>query len=294
MAYAEFPERTITNLRKAGPGSMVDRLDQLFEKMAPEYLGVKLVTLYRKGCSGCNAQAYVQKKPADGYHIFLDTTTTALVLAMGKVPFDENDWNFIIRLQVDPEGLAIRADAPWKDLKEMMAWAKANPGKLRICGAHAQGMDPFTVRLLAKAAGVEVTYLPLEGASEMIAHLLGRHVDAAILNPGEAEEYVEARKFKMVGIGHHKRLDQFPDWPTFKEQGFDVVSHMWRGVFVKAGTPKDIIKKLADAFNAMRQDKRFIEFNESSGQIHGYMGGPDKTDAWFKNQIKSLREAFKK
>jgi len=293
-AYAEYPDRPIINLRKAGPGSMVDRLDQLISKMAPEYLGVDMPVLYKKGCSGCNAQTYVQKQPADGYHVFLDTTTTAIVLGVGDVPYTEKDWNMIIRLQVDPQGLASRTDAPWKNLNEMVDWARKNPGKLRVAGAHAVGIEPYTAMRFAEVAGIDITYVPYEGGNEIITMLLGKHVDVGVLSGGEVEQQWQAGKLQVLGIGHTERLEKYPDWPTFKEQGVDVQIYNWRGVFVKAGTSPTIINKLHNAFNAMRKDPQVVEFNKAAGQIDGYMGGPEQTNAFFEDEVRGYRKYFGK
>lgn len=294
-ARAEYPDRPITILIKAGPGSGADQLARFVANLVPNYLGQTAVVLYKKGGSGAVAQAYLQKRPADGYHLFLDTTTMAIVTARGKVPFTENDWQAIIRLQVDPEGIAARSDSPWKDFKELAAWAKSNPGQLRWAGVHPVGIDPYTVGLLVDAAGgIDIKYMPTDGANHQVSLLLGKHIDVATLNPQEVKEQAAAGNFRVLGMAHSERLQAFPDWPTFKEQGFDVESHIWRGVFAKAGTPEPIIAKLHDAFNRMRQSPEFIEFMKKSAQIDGYMGGPDKFQAYFANQVKKMRTYFAK
>jgi putative tricarboxylic transport membrane protein len=292
---AEYPERPIVILIKAGPGSGADQLARFVANLVPKYLNQTAAVLYKKGGSGAVAQAYLQKRPADGYHLFLDTTTMAIVTARGKVPFTANDWQAIIRLQVDPEGIAARADSPWKDFRDLVAWAKKNPGQLRWAGVHPVGIDPYTVGLLVDAAGgIDIKYMPTDGANHQVALLLGKHIDVATLNPQEVKEQDEAGNFRVLGMAHSERLQAFPRWPTFKEQGFDVESHIWRGVFAKAGTPEPIIQKLHDAFNRMRQSPEFIEFMKKSAQIDGYMGGPEKFQAYFANQVSKMKASFAK
>jgi len=294
-AYAEYPERPIVMLIKAGPGSGADQLARFAANMIDKYLGQSAAVLYKKGGSGAIAQAYVQKRPADGYHLFLDTTTMSIVTAQGKVPFSAKDWQAIIRLQVDPEGIAVRADSPWKDFKDLVKWAKENPGKLRWAGVHPVGIDPYTVGLLVEAAGgIDIKYMPTDGANHQVALLLGKHIDVATLNPQEVKEQAAAGNFRVLGMGHSERLEAFPQWPTFKEQGFDVESHIWRGVFAKAGTPKPIVAKLYDAFNRMRKSPEFIDFMKKSAQLDGYMGGPEKFQAYFENQVERMKKFFAK
>ena len=294
LAQAEYPERPIIMLKKAGPGSTVDLTDQLLAKLAPKYLGVEMPVIYKKGCSGCNAQTYIQERPADGYHIFFDTTTTAIVLALGKVRYTEDDWKFIIRMHIDPQGIAIRADAPWKNLKEMMDWARDHPRELRVAGANPVGLEPFTVMRLEEATGVDVTYVPVSGGSEVVALLLGKHIDAGVASACEVGEYVKAGKLRMAGIGHRERLADYPSWSTWREQGIDVEVHMFRGLFVKEGTPEKIINKLHTTFKAMNEDPDMVKFLKKAGVFDGYMGGPEESDAWFKEQVKLFRNYFKK
>lgn len=297
VALAEYPERPVEIIVKGGPGSGISQLGHFAAKLAPKYLGQSMVCLYKKGGSGAVAQAYIQKRSAEGYHVFMDTTTTAIVLARGKVPFTEKDWQGVIRLQVDPQGVAVRADSPWKNFKDLAAWIRKNPGKLRWAGSHAVGIDPYTVALLLKAAGLDSTdikYVPAKGGSHMTTMLLGKHIDVATLNPQEVKEQEAAGNFRVLGTGHPERLKDHPNWPTFKEQGFDVVVAIWRGALVKAGTPAAVVKKLHDTFNAMRQDPAFVQFLKNASQIDGYMGGPDKFDPFFKEQVQKMKAYFAK
>jgi putative tricarboxylic transport membrane protein len=297
VALAEYPERPVEIVVKGGPGSGINQLGHFAAKLAPKYLGQPMACLYKKGGSGAVAQAYIQKKPADGYRVFMDTTTTAIVLAQGKVPFTEKNWQGVIRLQVDPQGVAVRSDSPWKNFKDLAEWIRKNPGKVRWAGSHAVGIDPYTVALLLKAGGLDssdIKYVPAEGASHMTTMLLGKHIEVATLNPREVKEQEAAGNFRVLGMGHQERLKDHPNWPTFKEQGFDVVVAIWRGALIKAGTPAPVVKKLHDTFNAMRQDSAFVQFLKNSAQLDGYMGGPEKFHPFFVNQVQEMRRYFAK
>ena len=266
--------------------------------MLPKYLkGANAVALYKKGGSGAIAQAYIQKRKANGYHIFLDTTTTAIVLSRGKVPFTEKDWTGIIRLQVDPQGIGVRANSPWKTFGDMAKWAKANPGKLRWAGAHSVGMDPYTVDLLLKSAKLkqsDIKYVPVRKAKKSIAMLLGNHIDAAILNPGEIIDQVQVGKLRMLGVAWTERLKPYPNWPTFKEGGYNVKAAIWRGVLAKKGTSKKIINKLQKAMKAILSDPDYKKFISKRFVLSGYLGGPKQFTKFFRQQVKDLRKHFAK
>ncbi len=297
-ADAAYPERTIEIVVKAGPGSGANKLGHKVAQLLPKYLkGANAVALYKKGGSGAVAQAYIQKRKANGYHIFLDTTTTAIVLSRGKVPFTEYDWTGIIRLQVDPQGVGVRSDSKWKTYGDMVKWVKKNPGKLRWTGAHSVGMDPYTVDLLLKSAKIkksEIKYVPSRKANKMKAMLLGNHVDAAILNPGEIIDQVEAGKLRMLGVAWTERLKPYPNWPTFKEGGFNVKAAIWRGVITKKGTPKKIVNTLHDAMKKILDDPDYKKFISKRFVLNGYLGGPKAFTKYFRDEVKSLRKHFGK
>ncbi len=294
---AEYPERPIEVVVKAGPGSGANVLGHKIAQLLPKYIGGSAAALYKKGGSGAVAQAYIQKRKADGHTIFLDTTTTAIVIALGKVPFKETDWIGVTRMQVDPQGVGVRSDSQWKSFKDLATWIKANPGKLRWTGAHSVGMDPFTVDLLLKSAAIkktEIKYVPSRKANEMKAMLLGNHIDAAILNPGEIIDQVQAGKLRMLGIAHDKRLPAYPDWPTFQEGGHNVHAAIWRGVLVKKGTPQAVVDKLHGAMKSILKDPEYVKYVGSQNILNGYLGGPTKFDAFFNKQVSDLRKHFAK
>lgn len=296
-AKAEYPSRAIEVVVKAGPGSGANVLGHKIAQLLPKYLGGSAVALYKKGGSGAIAQAYIQKRKADGHTIFLDTTTTAIVISLGKVPFTEKDWIGVTRMQVDPQGIGVRADSQWKTFKDLASWIKANPGKLRWTGAHSIGMDPYTVDLLLKSANLkksDIKYVPSRKANKMKAMLLGNHIDAAILNPGEIIDQVEAGKLRMLGIAHDKRLANYPSWPTFAEGGHNVKAAIWRGVLVKAGTPKPIINKLHEALKKVLKDPDYVKYASGKNILNGYLGGPKVFDAFFNKQVQDLKKHFAK
>lgn len=297
LAQGKYPERSIEVVVKAGPGSGANQLGHMVANAGAKILGQPMAVIYKKGGSGAVAMSYVQSRPADGYTVFLDTTTASIVLGTGRAPFSEKDWRGVMRLQVDPQGVAAKADAPWKNFAELVDWIKENPGKLRWTGAHAVGMDPYTVSRLLQAAGLsnsDIRYVPSDGANEMVSGLLGGHFDVAILNPAEAAEQVQAGNLKMLGIGHHERLEDFPDWPTFTEQGFDVVEAIWRGVLVKAGTPDEVVETLHKSLLELRASPEYKKFMKDQIQVDGYLGGPAKFDAYFKKEVAQMREHFAK
>jgi tripartite-type tricarboxylate transporter receptor subunit TctC len=289
-----YPNRPVNLIIKSAPGSGVDRLARFMAKLAPKHFGKSLVVIWKKGGGGAKAQGYVQRKRADGSHLIIETANMPMLMSIGKIKFKTTDWQAVIRMQVDPQGAAVSSRKPWKNFKDVAAWAKKNPGKLRWAGAHAIGNDPLTVSLLTRAAGgIKVKYIPHDSPPKMVAGLLGGHVDIAILNPSEAQAQVAAGKLRYMGVAHPERLKPFPDWPTFREQGFDVVYGLWRGVFVKAGTPKPIVDKIHKSFLSMLKDPEFIKFNNATAQVSGYMGGPEKFQSFFVEQHKKLGKILK-
>ena len=126
-----YPNRPVNLIIKSAPGSGVDRLARFMAKIAPKHFGKSLVVIWKKGGGGAKAQGYVQKKRADGSHLIIETANMPMLMSIGKIKFKTTDWQAVIRMQVDPQGAAVSASKPWKNFKDVAAWAKKNPGKLR-------------------------------------------------------------------------------------------------------------------------------------------------------------------
>lgn len=276
----DFPKKPIELLNASSAGSPADVMARELAKYAEKYLGQPVVVVNKTGGSGGVQMAALKAAQPDGYTI--GATTAAITGTLNtelKDQFVLDDFEFIIRVQVDPFVLVVRNESPFKTLDDLIKYAEENPGKLKIGGNGTGSGQHLTVLRLAKAAGIEVTWVPFEGGSQAITAGLGGHVDAVSTAPAAIYSHVEAGKLRPLALSSEQRLASLPDTPTMKELGYDVVAMQWRGIFARKGIPKEIIQKLHDAFKKAMEDPGFVEYMKNTKQENGYLGPAEFTAA---------------
>jgi putative tricarboxylic transport membrane protein len=200
-----------------------------------------------RGGSGAKAIAHVAKGPTDG-SMFYGTTPTYIqtsLLSKPSVGYDGLDPMLIVF--IDPEVVFTRADSPYKSLQDVMAFAKANPGKSRWGAANPASLERIGMEKLARAAGVKVPIVSHEGGGDMMIGVLNGTYDIGIGEIQELQGQLEAGKVRLLATLSEKRLAGLPQLPTAKEQGYDVVIRKFRGLASPKGVPDSIAKAWEDA-----------------------------------------------
>ena len=152
----------------------------------------------------------------------------------------------VARVLVETPLLVVKSDAPWKDLRELIAYAKTNPGKLTVGNSGAGSHTHFAAVMLFKAAGVEVTDVPF-GAAQVMPSLLGGHVNSVMQLPGALAALVRSGNLRVIAALSLKRDSAFADVPTAAEQGVNVAADAWRGVAAPKSASSAVVAKLEDA-----------------------------------------------
>ena len=190
----------------------------------------------------------------------------------------------------------IRADAPWKSLKEFLDYAKKHPDMITVGNSGAGGGVHLVAVAFEKAAGVKFNHIPFSGGGPSITAILGGHINAVSVSPPEGIEHVKAGKLKIIALFSEKRFEMFPDVPTVKEQGVDFAMGMWRGLAAAKGTPPDVIKKLHDAFKQGMDDPVFKKNAKDMAVNLRYLG-PEafgklmaRDDEFFGKLVKEIKK----
>jgi putative tricarboxylic transport membrane protein len=177
----------------------------------------------------------------------------------------------VARIHAEEEWLFVHPDAPWKSIDELAAHAKANPRRLRVAGSAIGGIDSFTVLSWEKAAGIDVEYIPHEGGGPATLAFLGKNAEVLVGNVSEVFQHVEAKKMVPIAVASEKRSSIFPDVPTLKEKGWDVVMVQWRSVLAPRGTPAPRLAALAQAFQKALDAESWKTFNRNAKAIDLYL-----------------------
>lgn len=243
----------------AGGGSdiMARMMQSIIEQ---EKITTQTITVVnRPGGGGAIAFAYVAGKKGDPHYWLTATTSFLTTPLLGKSKYDYKDFTPLANLAFDDFFIAVRADSPYKSMKDVIEASKKKPGELKTGGTYAPGTDAITSYLIEKAAGVKFNYIPYKSGGETMIALLGGHLDMTFPNPAEALAQVEAKKIRLLGVTSPKRLAQAPDVPTLKEQGIDVVYQQFRTIAAPKGLPKEALKYYEDLFKKLAYSKTWKE-----------------------------------
>lgn len=277
LAQDKYPNRPITLIAPWPAGGSSDAVMRAFGDSASKTLGVPVVIENKPGVGGTlGAAAMVNAKP-DGY------TLTQLPLGiyrlphMQAMPFDPvKDLTHIVCLTGYTFGIACTADAPFKTLKEMVAFAKANPGKLEY-GHTGTGTTPhLAIEEFSDKAGIELNPIPFKGSAEIMQAILGGHI-RVMSGTTEFAPHVQSGKLRLLATLGSKRNKAFPDVPTVKESGWDTITESPFGIGGPKGMDPAVVKVLHDAFRKTLEDAKVQETLDKFFMPDIYMSTADYT-----------------
>ncbi|MEW6217747.1 MAG: tripartite tricarboxylate transporter substrate binding protein, partial [Candidatus Bipolaricaulota bacterium] len=246
------------------------------------------------GAGGAVAAKKLANEPADGYNILLLSQSIILTQYTGQSGIELSDFQPVIGVAEDTSAITVPADAPYSNLQEFIDYAKANPGKVRIGNAGTGALWHIAAALFADKAGIQIKHIPYESGAAAALATAGHEVEACAVSPTEVKGLVDAGKLKILAIMSDTRYDIVPNVPTCKEAGLDLTYRVWRGVFCKAGTPPDRVKKLHDAIKSAMGEQSFISAMKTTGVPIVYRGTEDFTgqvkddDALLKSTLQEL------
>ena len=242
--YPAKPVRIVVGFAAGGPTDVVGRL--LSQKLTEKW-GQPVVVEPRTGAGGNIAAEFVARSPADGYTLLVPAFAHAVNPSLyPNLPFDtEKDFVPVALLTTSANLLAVHPSVPARNLRELIALAKARPGQLTYGSAGVASASHLAGELLNSMAGIKITHIPYKGAAPASVDLVGGHISAAFPSISLAAEHAKAGRLRLLGIASLKRADSLPEVPTISEAGvpgFEVLS--WYGLLAPAGTPAEIITRL--------------------------------------------------
>jgi len=262
-----YPSKPIRFVVATAAGGASDIVARTVSERMQEGLGQPIVVEAKPGANGNLAAEYVAKAPADGYTMMMGTIgVMAINVSMyRKTPFDPlTDFIAVAPLVSFSNMLVVRNDLPVKSVKELIDYARANPGKLRYGSPGSGGSPHMAMVVFGQMNNLDLVHVPYKGAAAALNDLLGGHIDMAFSDPLVTTPQVKAGRVRALAVSGPQRLESAPDIPTVAEAGvpgFSVVG--WLGIVVPAGTPRDRIALLnAEANKALANPdvrKRLID-----------------------------------
>ena len=260
-AGAEFPERPITLIVIFSAGGGADLSARALSKKAEKVLGQPIMVVNKTGAGGTIGVAAIAAARPDGYTIgTMSLGAATMAPHMFDVSYDPlRGFDYIMGYGEYLFGLVVRGDSPFKTLKDLVQFAKANPGKIKYSTTGVATTNNFAMVKLGRAEGIQWDLVTFKGAPESVAACLGGHVDIVSQNPGDVEPYIKAGRLRLLASFSAQRWEWVPDVPTVRELGynFDITNRL--GLCAPKGVPKPVMDKLRDAFKKALDDPEFQE-----------------------------------
>ena len=262
-----YPSKPIRFVVATAAGGASDIVARTVAERMQEGLGQPIVVEAKPGANGNLAAEYVARAAPDGYTMMMGTIgVMAINVSMYRnTPFDPlNDFTAVAPLVSFSNMLVVRPDLPVKSIKELIEYARANPGKLRYGSPGSGGSPHMAMVVFGQMNNLDLVHVPYKGAAASLNDLMGGHIDMAFSDPLVTTPQVKAGRVRALAVSGPQRLESAPDIPTVAEAGvpgFSVVG--WLGIVVPAGTPRDRIAMLnAEANKALANPdvrKRLID-----------------------------------
>lgn len=291
-ASAAFPDKPIRIICTAAAGSPLDSMARMVAKLLGNELKVAVVVENKVGGTGAVGMALAMQLPADGYTLVTATGSTSFLMADAQSNYSTDDFLFFRGLQSEPSSMAVRADSPYKSLKELVAALKATPDKVSVGGFAAAGFHQFVYYRLQQEAGFKGVWVPFNGGNQAVLALMGAHVQAAGITPSSALPQIQRGELRLLGISSARRDPNFPDVPTYKEQGIDVVEEIWRGLMVRKGASPEVLATLNAALDRMEASPEWKTFMVDNKQTAMRLSSA-QMQKHVEAEVKSRREFLK-
>jgi putative tricarboxylic transport membrane protein len=287
-----YPAKPVTLLCWAAPGSPVDLYARIMAKLLSADLGQNVVVDNRTGGSGIVMVNTLLRAAPDGYTIAANTTTLSTMFGEPNVAFKPDDLQLVARSQVDPYGIVAHVSTPFRTIEDFVAYARRKPGFINVGGPFVMSGHRVAWELFQEAARIKATWVPYQGGGPALTAVAGGHVDVTATNPGNVKPFIASGKVRVLAVSSAQRLEDFPDVPTYKERGWDVVRYQWRGMMTKAGTPKPVVERLVAAIQKAQQTAEWKNYLRQVTQLDGFQG-PDAFRAQLVQDMQEM-EAVKK
>ncbi len=241
------------------PGATSDLLTRVIADAMSKRLNQPVVVENRAGAGGQLGNLAVKAAPADGTTLLMTPVATMSIFPhsyAGQLKYDPfKDFAPVAHLSNFQIGFGIANKVPANNLKEYIEWVKSSPSQNAFFGSAAPGSLPhFMGVLFGQSAGIKLEHVAYRGTAPAMQALAAGEIPALSTVAGDIQSLVDGKKARLVAVAGEKRSPMFPDVPTFKEQGVDLVASPWYALFAPAGTPPDVIQKLARAATASIQD----------------------------------------
>jgi len=292
---ANYPNKPVRLVVPFAPGASTDIIARLLGQKLAEALGQQFITDNRAGAGGGVGAETVARAAPDGYTLMITNPGPSLnnILLRRKPTYGFNDFTAIFYIGSTPLIAVANPKFPANDMKELIAYAKANPGKA-TWGSSGTGSNPHAaLETLKSVTGVNITHVPYKGTAPALTDVVGGQIDGLYTTTVSAESFIRSGRAKVLGIAGSKRQALVPGVATLAEQGINGADNLlWIGMVTTAKTPRAIVEKLNRELNRILQLPDVKQRFEQLG-LDPEGGTPDQFEQFIKAQADTMRKLVK-
>jgi tripartite-type tricarboxylate transporter receptor subunit TctC len=284
LAQGAFPDRPVRLVVTFPPGGSTDIVARVVAARMAEGMGKPVIVDNKPGAAGNVGTAEAAKAPADGYTLLFHIATTAVInpLVMKNLTYDPlKDLQPVAMIAKIPNVLIVNKDVPAKTLRELVAWVKANPGKLNYGSSGTGGAMHLSGELFKKLAGIDIQHVPYKGSAPAMQDLMGGTIVFMFDNITGSIGPAKSGQVKLLGVTTDERVGIVPDVPTIAESGLpEFKNSSWFSLFTRAGVPAPVLAKLeAEALKAINHPETVAKLKDL-GAIPAPMGAAQLDRFW--------------
>lgn len=258
LAHAAFPERPITIVVPYAPGGAADAVARVLATRLGAKLGTSVIVDNKAGASGTIGASYVAKATADGYTVLYDATPYSINPHLfPKMPYAANALQPLSLVLLAPNVLIVKSDSPIKNVGDLVARAKAAPGKLNFASGGSGTVQRLAAELMRQQLNLDMVHVPYKSGGPAITDVMAGQVDFMFGTVAATYPHVSGGKLRALAVSAPERSKRLPDVPTVAETvipGYE--AYEWNGLFLPAGTPEPIAAKLREAVQeVMKEDE---------------------------------------
>jgi len=287
----DFPTQRLTVVVPFGAGSVTDIMARIIAHEASTRWGQQVIVENRPGLAGTVG---VAKAAPDGYTLMLTSNGhTVAGLVNKNLPFDPvKDFAGITRVSSAPICLIVNPQVPAKNVKELLALAKAKPATLNFSSAGLASTTFIAGALFRKAAAIDIVHVPFRSAPDAVTAVVRGDAQMYFVPINLAKEMAEAGKVRVLAAATAQRLSDFPDVPTFREEGLDFVYDSWFGLMTQSAVPREIVHKInRDVVSILKTPE--VESKLAAQFVVPRADSPEEFDTIIRNETAQLAELFK-
>jgi tripartite-type tricarboxylate transporter receptor subunit TctC len=298
VAQGAYPSKPITMIVPFPPGGLADTVGRPLAEAMSRNLGQPVVIDNKGGAGGGIGMAQVAKAAPDGYTILMALSSYSVLPEADNLLGRPQMYSYaslrpIARITADPTVLAVRADAPWKTVKDFVDDARKRPGAINFGSSGNYGTMHVPMEILKQVANVRMTHIPYTGAGPAVVALLSGQVDALATGPATVLQHVKAGKIRVLAHWGTTKLDALPDVPSLKQAGYNAEYAQWSGVFVPAGTPEPVVQRLREALRFAANDAKVKSVILAAGSPVLYQDAPD-FEKYVQGDVHRMKDVVKK